>query len=712
MNNIYAIGGILGLLAGSPAMAQNQVETRNGVTTAGVYAQQQIDLLPGFAATTSGFEAKIQRPENVAGRWSVSRPWTTYVRPASEGGTGEEGLVGIHTHVLPNGNVFSWEGNNRNTLALPDPSCTSHAYSWNPNPSARQGRYAYPRLYSHSDLDNINIFCGGHTFLGDGRLLVAGGHYSDGKVDRTVSDVNTISNADYIPGSANVNGYIGTRDLNLFDYRVSNPPPTGSSAWQTSLSAAVPAMQYRRWYPTSTTLGNGNVLVVGGQRYGGPIGTNATVQATIPEVYNATANTWQQLTSASWSLPLYPWMFLAPDGQVFNAGPNPNTRFLNPTAAAIGTTQAGNWGTGFKGAVRTYNSISGQDRSYGSAALYAPGKILIMGGGTNTAEIIDITTSGVASFSPAAPMRYVRTFVTATLLADGTVLATGGLGNTGSYDAPAVLPAELWTPPAAGTSGPGTWATMNAMAVPRQYHSGAVLLPDATVLSLGGGQGGSGLPTWDHPNYEIFTPPYLCKGLPRPEISSVPQAVAYGQPFVVSSPQASSILSSGRVTLVRLSSVTHSFNMNQRFAELSPSAGPAVNSLILKVPNEPNTYPPGHYMLFFIDGNGTPSHASIIAINTTACTLPLAITQSSPNPATSYNACDRTTLFTASGGPAGSTYNWTVNGVPYGTTGPSDVISLVTSITAPTLQVSVALAGNAGCGASSMLTSYFPTCAQ
>lgn len=137
--------------------------------------------------------------------------------------------------------------------------------------------------------------------------------------------------------------------------------------------------------------------------------------------------------------------------------------------------------------------------------MYAPGKILIMGGGnvTNTAEMIDINTSGVAAFTAAAPMQLARTFVTATLLADGSVLATGGLSSTGTNDAPAVLPAELWSPPppyGTGAAGTGTWTTMAAMAVPRQYHSTAVLLPDATVLSLGGGQGGSGLTTWDHPD--------------------------------------------------------------------------------------------------------------------------------------------------------------------------------------------------------------------
>ena len=258
------------------------------------------------------------------------------------------------------------------------------------------------------------------------------------------------------------------------------------------------------------------------------------------------------------------------------------------------------------------------------------------------------------------------------------MLVTGGNRQASTQDNAAALPAELWTPPAAGAT-TGTWTTMNAMTKPRLYHSTAVLLPDATVLSTGGGQGGEFA---DHSDYEIFTPPYLCKGRARPQISSAPQAVVYGQTFIVQSPQATAILQSGRATLVRLSSVTHSFNMNQRFLELTRTAGPAANQLALTVPGSPNECPPGHYMLFLLDGNGTPSYASIVAIAATACATELTITQTSPNPVESYNTCSRTTVFTASGGPAGSAYVWTVNGTSYGTTRSSNSISLVTTTAA------------------------------
>lgn len=222
-----------------------------------------------------------------------------------------------------------------------------------------------------------------------------------------------------------------------------------------------------------------------------------------------------------------------------------------------------------------------------------------------------------------------------------------------------------------------------------------------------GGQGGG---YHDQPNYEIFTPPYLCKGRLRPEISSAPQAVAYGQRFTISSPQASGIVSGGRVTLVRLSSVTHCFNMNQRLIELARTSGPTANEITLRVPTNRNYCSPGHYRLFLVDENGTPSHASIIAIDGSVCTSQLTITQSRPNPAENYNACYQTTVFTVSGGPSGSTYDWTVNGANSYGQGPTSVTVYTSTGGAPSAQVTVLLHGSTGCGASSVRTSYFPGC--
>jgi hypothetical protein len=107
----------------------------------------------------------------------------------------------------------------------------------------------------------------------------------------------------------------------------------------------------------------------------------------------------------------------------------------------------------------------------------------------------------------------------------------------------------------------------------------------------------------------IYSPPYLFKGA-RPAISSAPATVSYGQTFFVQTANAASI---AKVTWIRLPSVTHAFNMNQRINRLSFSQ--ATGGLNVTAPSNPNLCPPGHYMLFILDGNGVPSVATIIRIS-------------------------------------------------------------------------------------------------
>ena len=112
-----------------------------------------------------------------------------------------------------------------------------------------------------------------------------------------------------------------------------------------------------------------------------------------------------------------------------------------------------------------------------------------------------------------------------TVLADGSVLATGGNSSgAGLVDLNAgVYPAEQWNPAT------GQWRTLAAMQITRQYHSTALLLPDGRVLSSGGGICG----TCDQVGYlaknaEIFSPPYLFQAdgtlAPRPAIDAAPAA--------------------------------------------------------------------------------------------------------------------------------------------------------------------------------------------
>ncbi len=203
-----------------------------------------------------------------------------------------------------------------------------------------------------------------------------------------------------------------------------------------------------------------------------------------------------------------------------------------------------------------------------------------------------------------------------TMLADGSVLATGGNSSgAGLVDLNhGVYAAERWDPAT------GAWTTLAAETATRQYHSTALLLADGRVLSSGGGICG----TCDAVGYlaknaQVFTPPYLFKAdgsgelAPRPAISSAPSAAAYGSAFTVGTPEAAAIRKAG---LVRLGAVTHSVNMEQRYVPLAFTAG--AGSLAVTAPANANIAPPGVYMLFLVDAAGVPSVAHMVTLGGTA----------------------------------------------------------------------------------------------
>jgi hypothetical protein len=144
------------------------------------------------------------------------------------------------------------------------------------------------------------------------------------------------------------------------------------------------------------------------------------------------------------------------------------------------------------------------------------------------------------------------------------------------------------------------------MKMTRGYHSTALLLPDGRVLVAGGGQGA--FATLNQNNAEIYSPAYLFKGA-RPRIDGAPPVITYGQMISINTSNAGAI---AKVSLIRLGSVTHAFDQNQRFIPLNFSR--VGNELRARAPANGNIAPPGHYMLFIVSEQGVPSVAKIIRI--------------------------------------------------------------------------------------------------
>ena len=345
-------------------------------------------------------------------------------------------------------------------------------------------------------------------------------------------------------------------------------------------------MNLKRWYATATMLPSGEVYVQGGSSGG----------EAYPEV-RVDSGAFRALTTApttqlSW---FYPRNFVGPDGLVFGYASNKPMYRIDPRGSGT-LTSLGNY---------PYANIG--DSS--TAVMFRPGKILQLGGGsaTNGASLIDINGE-TPQVSALPSMGYRRQWGNATVLADGRVFASGGSPNNNDPSGGVSYTSELYDPAS------NTWSKGATAQRMRLYHSGALLLPDATVLTLGGGALGGGNPGPQlNLNAEIYYPPYLFNpdGTPaaRPIIDNVGIDFEAGQKIALSSADAASI---SRITLVKAGSVTHSFDMDQRFLELPfTREGTALQAAL---PSNPYQTPPGFYLLFAFNAQGVPSEAAMIRI--------------------------------------------------------------------------------------------------
>ncbi len=411
--------------------------------------------------------------------------------------------------------------------------------------------------YKRVDVQGSNIFCAGFAHLANGNILVAGGN-ADQALD-------------------------GTVETHIFD-------------WQTETWTRGNDMASARWYPSVAETANGEEVVVGG----GPA---------VAEVYQTDGTIRQLPGSTNYSARLYSFLGSRPDTQLAFLGPY-------STAYTIDTS-----GDGVVTASAARDVIS---RDYGSFATYDIGKSIVVGGGditedgvanvpTKTAVVVN--TNGLAPVTTASgSLSTGRRQLNSTLLADGSVLATGGMSSAatnGLVDLDhAVTAAERWDPAT------GRWTVLASASRIRQYHSTASLLPDGRVLTGGGGVCGVCMTAgYLEKNIEYFTPPYLYKQdgsgqlATRPVITSAPDTIGVSTPFTIASEQAASVK---KVALVGLADVTHSVDQGQRYVPLKFSV--SGTSLTVVGPPTGGTAPPGHYMLFVIDAAGVPSVAKMVQV--------------------------------------------------------------------------------------------------
>jgi galactose oxidase len=405
-----------------------------------------------------------------------------------------------------------------------------------------------------------NMFCPGTALLPDGRLVVAGG-----------DDVRTDATSIYNPAT---------------------------DSWSKG-----GVMNQQRWYNSAITLPDGRVLTLGGNRTSGLSGNG--------EIFDPATNVWTLMDGIALA-PMTAGMpddartmehsrlHVAPDGRIFASGPTPNMQWY---------TFSGNGGVTAAG-VRGDDEVSQNDVT----VMMDVGKILKAAGNVNydrtnasfvpasrNSYLIDIN-SGTPVVTKLPPIKYPRTFANGVVLPNGQVFVAGGNDNAkGFSDDGAIRPAELFDPAT------NTWRELPAMATARPYHSFALLLADGRVLEGGGGLcSSSDNCAVNHPNVEIFSPPYLFAGT-RPTIASAPATVTGdGGTFTVTT--------GGTVTgfsLIRFGAVTHGVDSDQRFMRLT--ATNAGDVWTVQAPADHNVAPPGNYLLFALSGS-VPSVAAIIKV--------------------------------------------------------------------------------------------------
>ncbi len=485
-------------------------------------------------------------------------PGTGYVfgrAPVAGAGAGTDGyfdaavawpLVSLHAIVLPDGRVLNY-GTNVN-------AANTFVYDvWDP----KLGNAST----AHSVLQNTtttDIFCSFQSLdWQTGEVLITGG--DTGSTFR--------NNA-------------GTNATTLF------APPTNTIRSQT-------AMEYGRWYPTVVGMPNGDMVALGGY-------LNSTVPTIIPEVYNSRVTpNWRTLTNAGsndafgltqggW---FYPKAWVTPLGHIFMVA---NTgKMYDINTVGVGSITPYVIPPGVATVVRGSLTLP--------TIMYAPGKLLSLRLNA-TVQLIDINGSQPV-VSAAANIDQQRFWATATVLADGKVGVTGGSSKANAL-VDVAYHIQIWDPAT------GAWTTGAAATKPRLYHSVALLLPDASVLT---GAGGSPGPVTER-NAEIYYPPYLYRNdgsgqpAPRPTLVAAPTGLVIGA-NVTATVGPNDVIS--RVTFIRAGSVTHSTNIDQRFFDLPFTQTGA--SITATLPTDSKVLVPGYYMMFVFQ-NGAPSVSKTIRV--------------------------------------------------------------------------------------------------
>ena len=494
-----------------------------------------------FLLLASPFLTTAQAAPDTEGQWSQQIEWS---------------MMPIHAVLTPQGKILTWGVN----------GISSGQFQYDMwDPEIGTGTSAHEVITS--DI-NITSFCSAGLLLPEtGNVLMPGG--------------------DARP--------VGLTNSGITSVAEFNPQNNG-------LSQAA-EMSYARWYPTSITLPDGDILVSGGR-------DGQLREIVTPEVYSPANNEWRSLfgiNTTNYGY-YYPKLWVLPNGRILGMQ---NEKMYYMSTDGQGTLD------------RVVDLPQTSRGNSSTAVMYSPGKIMQISGesgnSTNGVILVDATGNTPSVRETSRPAEAGRLWANTVVLPDGKVMLVGGSAVLNEAGGASYRP-EIWDP---ATEQWSLMATSESQKM-RLYHSVAILMQDGRVLVAGGGAPGPE----DNNNGEIFSPSYLFdnSGLAdRPTITSAPEEAPYGANISVSHPSSNNIT---RVTLVKTGAVTHAFNMEQRFIEAEfTDTSTGVN---VQIPDSANVATPGYYLMFLLDDKGVPSEAHTIRISDTAVynesPFPVAIT--------------------------------------------------------------------------------------
>ena len=513
-------------------------------------------------------------------------------------------IMPIAMMLMPNGTVFAYGTDTGTDTGANAKQDTQQYAVWDTSipPAWTRGSKTSAAFQLLPNDTKSNIFCSAQVHLLPNRALIIGGD-----VDILGVATNDGNNNVVVFESKNA-----TTELPSITNREKMPWP--------------------RWYPTAVTLPNKTTLVLGGRMTApemngdGPTDDElATYPPSTPYIrVPGMPATWKPLGTAggadgnsaygslnnSW---FYPRAWVDPRGKVFiltHAG-----EMFKLDTAGTGTL------TPYAAPLQPIKPSS----SRLSSVMFAPGKILSIRK-DRVAIVVDITGTGEPVVTKIASLFKDRAYGSLTVLADGKVWANGGTFSPASNPKDPEqsrvelrdtnLDSEIWDPET------NMWTATAKAQYARHYHSSALLLPDGSVMTAGGGSPGPET----NLNGEIYYPPYLfnTNHAPaiRPTILSIVNGsnfsltrIGWNRPMTITTGEGARN-KINRITLVRAGAATHTFNNETRFFELTiPPLEVGTNVVTVSTPLNANEAPPGYYMVFMWNESGVPSVAKIIEIS-------------------------------------------------------------------------------------------------